>query len=199
MTIHKGSSWGVAAPFPVDAPIASSNKELLQLVNDGERLVGLRGGDLFRTAGGGHDRLRQNDPTNLPMHLPVDVIDVELDEARAARFVTHMIGHSRTWRIMLAAMNVDFWRSYQLGPRSHPGDGVIDLYTARLGAGDLFKVAPRAKLGTHVPHPRIELQRSTDVSVVLPKPIRLWTDDVSVGLARSIRCTVQPDQLTVVV
>jgi diacylglycerol kinase family enzyme len=133
------------------------------------------------------------------MHLPVDVIDVELDESRLVSFVTHLIGHDLGWRSIVVAMNVDFWRSYQLGPRSHPGDGVIDVYRAKLSPGDIFKIAPRAKMGLHVPHPKIELQRSSEVLVRVPRQVRLWTDDIKIGTARSLRFSVRPDALTVVI
>jgi PII-like signaling protein len=191
----------VANVFPPGAPTASSNRELRRLVLAGETTIGLTGGELFRTVGGpgAGDRIRRNDPSNLPMHLPVDVIEVQLDEQRTERFVTHLFGHDRLWRTLVAAMNGDFWRQYQLGPRAHPGDGVIDVYSANISSSDLIKVAPRAKTGTHVPHPSIALLRSSQPDLTLTRRIAFRADDEPVGTARHLQFLVHADAVTIVV
>jgi hypothetical protein len=207
MTIVKGSQWGVHRPFPVDAPVANSNRDLHRLVRAGERLVGLTGGDLYRTVGGSDDqnrlmnqtRLVSRDPENLPIHLPVDLIEVSLDDRLVGQFSTHLVGHDPRWRHVVAAMNCDFWRAYRLGPRAHPNDGVIDTYVADLPVSDLLKVLPRARTGLHVPHPAITLSRSGCVELTLPKRLRFAADDVPVGRGRLVRLTVLPDALTVVI
>jgi hypothetical protein len=201
VSIAKGSNWGMSKIFPADSPIAASNASLRRLVLDGATTIGLSGGDLFRTVGGATtgDRLRRNDPDNLPAHLPIDLIEVCLDDTRTERFVTHLIGHDRLWRNIVAAMNADFWRRYQLGPHAHPGDGVIDVYTARLAPADLLKVAPRAKSGTHVPHPAIALQRAAEMEVILPRAVILQADDEPVGKATRLCFRVLADAITVVV
>ena len=201
MTILKGSQWGEHGEFPADAPVAATNRELHRLVAAGERLIGLTGGDLYRTVGGGpnHARLTVSDPANLPVHLPVDLVEVFLDDRRVSTFTTHLVGHDIRWRHIVTAMNCDFWRSYRLGPRSHPNDGVIDTYVADLPFSDLLKVRPRARQGLHVPHPAITLSRSGFVELALPKDLRFVADDVPVGRGRLLRLTVVPDALTVVV
>jgi diacylglycerol kinase family enzyme len=201
MSISKGSEWGVNAPFPPNTPIARSNVELRQFVVEGTHTIGLRGGDLWRTVGGASagSRLLQNDPDNLPSHFPVDLVDVTIDEEKVHRFVTHLIGYNFTRQNWIAAMNVDFWRSYQLGPHAHPGDGVIDVYTGELQPGELAKVAPRAKTGTHVPHPRIVLARNDQPVVTLKSPLQLRADDERIGKGRRLQFSVVPDAITVIV
>jgi hypothetical protein len=204
VTIGKGLDWGVAAPFPEGAPIANTNRELRQLVLSGSLIVGLAGGDLFRTVGGSplspphNARLRSDDPAHFPIHMPVDVVDVELDDDVKTSFVTHLVGHDFGWRNAIAAMNVDFWGRYQLGPHAHPGDGVIDVYSGALKLADLFKIAPRARTGTHVPHPSIGLQRASVVDLKLRRKLRVVIDDEPFGRASSFRFTVRPDAVTIV-
>ncbi len=201
MPIRKGTTWGEHRLFPADAPVARTNQALYALVAAGHLTIGLLGGDLHRTVGGlaAGERILRNDPSNLPIHLPVDVIDITLDQKPAGSFVAHLIGHDPLWHHIVAAMNGDFWRRYQLGPRAHPNDGVIDVYQAHLRTSDLVKVAPRARTGTHVPHPSISLSRNGDVTLTLAKQLRFKADDVSVGSGSQIRLTVRPDALTVVV
>jgi YegS C-terminal NAD kinase beta sandwich-like domain len=201
MSIAKGTTWGVAQEFLPGTPIANSNIELRRLVMAGESLIGLTGGDLFRTIGGATagDRIHRNDPDNLPMHLPVDLIEVQLDESKNEQFVSHLVGHDRLWRTIVAAMNVDFWRRYQLGPRAHPGDGVVDVYSALVSPAELLKIAPRAKTGTHVPHPAISLLRSAQPDLTLRRRVSFRADDEPIGRAMRLQFRVIPDAVTVVV
>jgi hypothetical protein len=201
MTIAKGTNWGTIAPFPDGAPTASTNAELRRLVESGARLVGLLGGDLHRTAGGlaAGGRLLRNDPDNLPAHLSVDVVDISVDGRSAGSFAAHLIGHDVRWTRVIAAMNADFWRRYQLGPHAHPNDGVIDVYDARFSVADLMRVQARARSGTHVPHPAIALTRAASVTLTLDRRVRLRADDLPVPRGHLLDLTVRPDALTVVV
>ncbi len=201
MTVSKGSQWGAPGLLPTGAPIADSNQALFRLINDVSfepgLVVGLTGGDVFRAVGGESvpGRLHTDDS----YFFPVDVVEVVLDEARIVRFAAHLVGHDIAWRRGVTAMNADSWGKYRLGPHAHLGDGVVDVYTYDLAWGDVWRVAPRARLGTHVPHPRIALQRSAEASVLLPRSVVVRADDVTSGRARSLRFTVIPDAITVVV
>ncbi len=199
MTIRKGSEWGTPGQLPADAAIAASNGDLHRLVNDTGfqgRVIGVTGGDLFRSLGG--ESVANRLHTDEAMAFPVDVVEVVLDGQRSVRFVSHLIGHDLSWRVAVAAMNVDLWRQYRLGPHAHPGDGVVDVYSAALAWGDITRVAPRAKNGSHVPHPRIGLKRAEQVSIILPKQLALRADDIRCGRARTLVFTVIPDAITVV-
>lgn len=203
MSISKGSVWGRVGVLPQNARVATSNRHLSELIRavplDGTFIVGLAGGDLHRTVGGPSvpGRLHTADA----MLLPIDVIEAELDHDtnRRIRFVTHLIAHDRFYRNGVAAMNADFWRRYQLGPRAHPGDGVLDVYQATLEWGDIVRIAPRARTGTHVPHPRLLLQRGATAEVTFARRLRVVADDVYVGRATSITFRVIPDAITIVV
>jgi hypothetical protein len=202
VTISKGSSWGTPNPTPPETPFAATNAELFRLVQNGERVVALSGGDLWRTVGGAGagERNRSRDPSSgLPVHFPVDLVSARLGGVDRGLFAAHLIGHNLTWSTIVAGMNVDFWRQFHLGPHAHPGDAVVDLYIANLRVSDLAKVWPRAKAGLHVPHPGISLQRASSVTVELPRPVSWKADDVKIGRARTAELTVQPDALTVIV
>jgi hypothetical protein len=201
VTISKGSSWGTPNPTPPGTPFAASNVALFRLIQAGQRVVALSGGDLWRTVGGvgAGERNRRSDSTQLPVHFPVDLVSVQLDGTTRGLFAAHLIGHNRIWTSTVAAMNVDFWRKFHLGPHAHPGDAVVDVYNAKLRVSDLVKVWPRAQAGLHVPHPAISLQRASRVTVELQRSVRWWADDVRIGRGRIANLTVFPDALTVIV
>jgi hypothetical protein len=201
MTISRGTEWGSAAPTPEGTPFASTNAELFALVQDGVTQVALSGGDLWRVVGGrsAGDRNRRNDVGDLPFHFPVDLVEITLDGNRTVRVAAHAVGHDLLFRHVVAAMNVDFWGRYQLAPRAHPGDGVADVYTATLHLSDVARIAPRARTGTHVPHPAVHLQRRDTGEVELPRAVPIRADGVRVGRSRTLRFRVLPDALTVIV
>jgi diacylglycerol kinase family enzyme len=96
-------------------------------------------------------------------------------------------------------MNAQWWRKWNLGPRSHPNDGTVDVYEAQLKLSDLPKIHARLHHGSHLPHPRIKATRSAAVQVALPSPLPVALDGEVVGRFKDFSFRIQPDALTVVV
>jgi diacylglycerol kinase family enzyme len=96
-------------------------------------------------------------------------------------------------------MNAQWYGPYDLGPRSHPDDGLLDTYDARLPLSDLPKVASRARHGAHLPHPGIGERRTRATEVSFDRPLSLELDGVMVGRFRNLAVRVEPDAIRVVV
>jgi hypothetical protein len=159
-------------------------------------VLGLIGGDLCRTLGGAGDRARLRSAA--AMTFSVDLGTVVADGQRYW-FVAHLIAHSRLWRRAFVAMNAQWYGTWDLGPRSHPNDGLLDTYDARIPLGDLLKVRRRVELGAHLPHPGIRPRRTAALEVALAPPLHLELDGVGVGRAGVLEVSVEPDALQVVV
>jgi hypothetical protein len=159
-------------------------------------VFGLLGGDLCRTLGGTGDpgRLRSEEA----MTFPVDVGAV-LADGVAHWFVAHLVARSRLWRRAFVAMNAQWYGGWNLGPKAHPGDGLLDSYDARLRAEDLWKIRTRLSHGLHVPHPRVRERRSAAVQVSFERPLPLELDGVAVGRARRLAVRVEANAMRVVV
>lgn len=151
--------------------------------------IGLTGGDLCHTLGG---------RGRLEVVFPVDLGMAMLD-GRMHLFVAHAIARNRTWTRAVAAMNAQWLGEWNLGPRAHPNDGLLDVYEGHLTFGDLPKVRARLHHGVHLPHPRIKEQRRPAVQVTLARPTPVRLDGVLVGSFRDLALRVEPDVLTVVV
>lgn len=200
MTISKGSPYGeTGRPLPPGGVVVASDAEARRVLEEARREgrpfppLQLDGGDLFRTLGGpspGRDAC-----------FPVDLGEVLID-GRLCFFVAHLlVRRGRRWTgYALAAMNAQWMGPWNLGPRGHPNDGLLDVYEGSLRVGDLLAVRRRAALGAHLPHPRIKERRVAAVQVDLPRPmaVRLDGEQVADG-ARRLSVRVQPDALTVVV
>ncbi len=203
MTIEKGQPWGSPGRLPDDGIVVHSDAEARRAVEaarrSGERLpvLGLAGGDLCRTVGGRGDvdRMRSDDA----MVLPVDLGSVLVD-GRQHWFVSHLVVRRPWWRgRTLAVMNAQWYGSWDVAPRSHPNDGLLDVFDSELGLDDRLKVRRRLRSGTHVPHPKIHQQRTAAATFELGRPSVVELDGARVGVARFLMVRLEPDALTCVV
>jgi len=203
MTIRKGEAWGESAPLPADGVLVRSDAEARAIVTEARLsghdapTLGLLGGDLCRTLGGLGDegRLRSAEAMTFPCDLGV----AELDGVRHW-FVAHAIARRSWWRgRTVAAMNAQWLGSWDLGPRSHPNDGLLDVTDGRLPLGDRWKARRRLPTGTHLPHPALTVIRAPSVELDLDPPLGVWLDGDRIGRASTLALSIEPDALRVVV
>ena len=97
-------------------------------------------------------------------------------------------------------MNAQYLGKWDVAPRAHPGDGLLDTYDVRLPAGaSWLPVRSRLPHGTHLPHPGIKERRVGALQVELDRPLPLRLDGDVVGKARVLSVRVEPDALVVFV
>jgi hypothetical protein len=183
--------------------VVASDAEAAEVVAGARRAgvpippIGLVGGDLCRTLGGLGDpgRLRSDDA----MTFPVDLGEVLLD-GRLEFFVAHLVVRNRFWTgRIVAAMNSTWLGSWDLGPKAHPNDGLLDVTDARLRPTELLAVRRRLPTGSHLPHPRMAMRRVPAEQLDLERPTPVHLDGRLVGRFRRLSMRVEPDALTVVV
>lgn len=203
MTIEKGRPWGNPGALADDGVIVHDDAELRQIVEDARSssralpMIGLLGGDLCRTVGGRGDeaRLRSGEA----MRLPVDIVSVEVGGDRYW-FVSHAVLRHPWWHgRIVAVMNAQWIGAWDVAPRSHPNDGVIEVFDADLTLDDKLKARRRLLTGTHVPHPSIEQRRVAEGELTLGRPTSLYLDGTRIGKVSDLRFTVEPSALTCVV
>ena len=203
MTIEKGRPWGSAGPLAVDGVVAATDAEVRALVEQARQAgrppaeVGLVGGDLCRTVGGRGDRARLATPG--AVRLPVDVAAVTID-GESHWFVAHLVARRSWWRgRVVAVMNAQWIGRWDVAPRSHPNDGLLDLFDGSPSLDDRWKARRRLITGTHVPHPAIVQRRTDALELELDPPLDVYLDGVKVGRGRHLEIRVEPDALTCVV
>lgn len=203
MPIQKGQAWGTPGPLPDDGVVVRNDAEARAVIEDARRagrqlpVIGLLGGDLYRTLGGRAteaDRLRSADAVTFPVDVGAVLVD-----GRLYWFVAHLVARNRRWTRVFAAMNAQWYRDWNLGPRAHPDDGLLDTYDAFLRPAELLVVRTRLRHGSHLPHPGIVERRSASVQVSFDRPRSIILDRVAIGPARTLSVRVEADALTVVV
>lgn len=159
--------------------------------------IGLLGGDLCRTVGGPGDPARLSDGGVV---LPVDLVRVDID-GHTHWFCSHLIARRRLWLgRAVVAMNAQWLGDLRLGPRAHPGDGLVDVTDGALPFGDLAEARRRARTGTHVPHPALAVRRTRHHDITVQRPVMIWLDgELVTNAARHLTIDVEPDSLSIVV
>ena len=188
-----------------DGVVVSSDAEARAVVTAARRSgrpippLGLVGGDLCRTLGGGHDPERLHDAG--ATIVPVDLGSVLVD-GRQHWFVAHLVARRSWWRgRIVAVMNAEFHGDWDVAPRAHPNDGLLDVVDVepRLGIADRVRARGRLPSGTHLPHPAIGQQRRPAVQLELDPALSVWLDGEPLGPARALSVRVEADALTCVV
>lgn len=205
MTIRKGEAWGEAGGLPSDGVVVRSDAEARAVVTaarrEGEPLppLGLLGGDLCRTLGGRGDvaRLRSEGA----VRVPVDLGSVLVDGVQHW-FVAHLVARRSWWRgRIVAAMNAEFVGTWDVAPRAHPNDGVLDVLDVSPSFPLLDRLRARGRLptGAHLPHPAVSVSRRPAVQIDLDRPTPVRLDGEVVGEARRLSVRLEPDALICVV
>jgi hypothetical protein len=189
--------------LPADGVVVRSDAEARAVVTAARRkggtppVLGLLGGDLHRTLGGTGDerRLRSSEAMTFPCDLGAVLLD-----GRLHWFVASLVARGPWWRGRAwLAMNAAWLGRWNVAPRAHPDDGLLDTFDARVPAGQRLAVRRRLPLGAHLPHPAIAERRAKAVQTRLDRPLTVWLDGTPVGQARDLSVRVEPDALTIVV
>jgi hypothetical protein len=196
--ISKGAPYGEPGELPAGGVVVRSDAEAGAALREARRqrepfpALGLLGGDLCRTLGGGTGSELQG------VRFTVDLGEALLD-GRLHLFVAHLVARTRFWTRAFVAMNAQWLGAWNLGPRAHPNDGLLDTYDAHLPPGQLLAVRSRLHHGVHLPHPDIKERRTAALQVELERPLTVRLDGAGVGKAKVISVRIQPDALTVVI
>ena len=212
MSIRKGAAWGAPGALAAGAPLYRDDRSaadaLQRAVDDGAQLgdlgeIGLLGGDLHRTLGAPrHDEQDLRD--GRAMRFPMDLGEVRLDGGAPQLFVAHLVAtrtaDGRLWSgRTIIAMNASFRDELDLGPRSHPGDGRLDVTDGSLPLGERRAGRRRARTGSHVPHPQLRERRVRQLEIELDRPLHVRLDGDLVGRARRLELRCLADAVVVVV
>lgn len=201
MAIDRGSGFGEVAPLPIGAPTVTDDWSLRELVLDHRRrgvavpTVGLLGGDLCRTLGGVGDRSRlsSDEARTFAVDLGTAVCD-----GHPTVFVAHLVV-GRPFAGGTAVLQAEWLGDLDLGPRSHPADGRLDVTSGRLRGRQRRTARRRARTGAHLPHPDLDHRQVMELVIESDRPRPVVIDGRSSGRFRRVEIGLEPDALRVVV
>ena len=209
MTIRRGEDWGEHGPLAASAPVCHDDASAAAALSSptqgaaGVPEVGLVGGDLHRTLGGpsrGETELR----TGMGVRYPVDLIEVEATAPDGSVTLHTGLAHlevrgrRRFAGHTVVVMNAAFVGPSNLGPRSHPNDGSLDVTQGSLPRRAWKDGQRRTLTGTHVPHPDLAESRVAELVVEDVGKVGWWLDGVRMPPATRLAVRCRPDAAVVV-
>ena len=204
----RGSNWGVEfgeeGEIPPDAVTAGSDAAAARIVAEARRAgrpvppVVLTGGDLARTLGVVPARAAPVRPFAAPgARFEVDV-GAALVDGRLHWFVAHLVARRSWWRgRLLVAANASFIGRWNAAPRSHPGDGRLDVFDASPRPSVRLAAWRRLPSGSHVPHPDITQRRTAAAQYDLDPALDVYLDGRRSARARTLSLRVEAGALEV--
>ena len=201
MNVERGRDWGRPGSVPNDAVVVESDAEVSDLVTAARRggrdlpVIVLARGDLCRTLGGRGLALPGGSGTRLTVDLGAALLDGKIHW-----FCAHLVArsefHPGRWWVAANAAHRGRWN---LAPRAHPGDGLLDILDVNLSGLSWAAAWRRLPSGGHVPHPEIRYTRTSAIQHSFDRltPVRL--DGQSIGRFRDISVRVEAEALQVVV
>ena len=198
-----GADWGEAGEVPADARTAASDAAAGEIVADARRAnrpipaVVLTGGDLARTLGVVEAGAAPPAAAATGTRVAVDV-GAALIDGRLHWFVAHLVARRSWWRgRLLVAANASFIGRWNAAPRSHPGDGRLDVFDASPPLSVRLAARRRLPSGTHVPHPAITQRRISAAQYDLDPSLDVYVDGRRLGRAATLSLRVEPGALEV--
>lgn len=209
MTIEKGVPWGERVAPPADTPTFTDCAALgahLRTIPTFNSPNNIRQPHEFVL----HDvsfrsllGIDHEDNGNA-IRIPIDVLEVsfvlERGEDQAVALDHVMLGGRLLWDELVLVSNTGFWRSRRIAPRAHPNDGRADVVTvsARMGIRQRLLAWRRARWGTHLPHPAINIEQHAQYHWS-GAPRLLTIDGAHRGIVTSVHVRVVADALVVYV
>ena len=198
-----GADWGEAGEIPADALTAVNDAAAGEIVADARRAnrpipaVVLTGGDLARTLGVAQAGTGEAAAASAGTRVVVDV-GAALIDGRLQWFVAHLVARRSWWRgRLLVVANASFIDRWNAAPRSHPGDGRLDVFDASPRLSVRLAARRRLPSGTHVPHPDITQRRTAAAQYDFDPPLDVYLDGRRLARARTLSLRVEPGALEV--
>jgi len=198
VSIERGRDWGQRGRPPATLQVFDDPLDALDVISTARRAgtapppIGLTAGDLVATLGGpttAYDLAGVEEALNVRVDLGAALIDGTLHW-----FLSHLVAR-RSWlrgRVLIVA-NAAFLGPWNIAPRAHPGDGLLDvLDTTALSVSDRWAARRRMGNGTHIPHPAITVRRPTAAQYQFERALPVRLDGRLVGPARSLSVRVEP-------
>ena len=204
----RGPGWGVdygaAGEIPPDAVAADSDAAAGRIVAEARRSnravppVVLTGGDLARTLGVAQAGTASAPPVAATgARVAVDA-GAALIDGRLHWFVAHLVARRSWWRgRLLVVANASFIGRWNAAPRSHPGDGRLDVFDASPRLSVRLAARRRLPSGTHVPHPDITQRRTAAAQYDFDPALDIYLDGHRLARARTLSLRVEPGALEV--
>lgn len=189
MAIKPGEDWGAPVERSPLLRVALSDRQLAAMATSGaDTPISVAGGDLYRSLGSPRSRRSMR-------RVPIDMIQITVDSG-TFQAVAHVALYRSLWRgSAIAVCNCSEIGSWNVAPRAHPNDGLLDIVevSAEMAVRARWQARSRLVTGTHLPHPDISYERVTTKRWEFERSVHCYVDGERVGRTKTAEVTVLPD------
>jgi len=216
VSVERGAPWGRPASEPATHIVTGDDHDLAAWSGSGAlvRFAPSHASEFARTLG-----LDAGATDGNGTEVAVDVMNVRLEEGAGEPAVnavvvgtapgsTRWFIRSRTVQVAVDGVEVfagratgvviasgQYLHGGDVNPRSHPGDGRVEVQVYALAPGARASMRRRLVTGTHVPHPGVTQRAGRDVIVTARSPLPVEIDGVARARTREVTIHVEPGAL----
>ena len=189
-------NWQFETEITSSLKIATNDREIITLYESGESLIGLQGGDLYKSLGGsGMVDLEANGST---IGLKLDLGQLIVEEsnylfASYCKLLKPIKPWSTVWII-----NSPIIGQRRIAPKSHPGDGWLDVVEFSVPFRQSLKAYKRSSSGDHLPHPQITTSKKRTITINSKRKRGVVIDGKRIGFRKEISISIIPHAIGVV-
>jgi len=188
--------WQFATKSTAELKIASSDRDIVALYEEGESLIALQGGDLYESLGGRGVANGESEKDTVALKLDLGRLNIGQSSYLFASYckVSKPI---KPW-CTLWAVNSPIIGHRRISPKSHPADGLLDIVEFSLPFREFLTAYKRSSSGDHIPHPQIKTSKKSSYTVNSRNKRRVVIDGKKVAYVKQLSISVIPHAISVV-
>ena len=188
--------WTKEVRRPLTLKIAESDKQIAELYEAGESMIGITGGNLFTSLGGNSTLDYPANPTVIACSIDIGCVSIGDDSFYFASTLL-ILELLRPWASTGIA-NTQVSNGNRYAPKAHPGDGFMEEIESNLHMKQAIIARKKLKTGDHLPHPQLRLKKGRAFNYDFTKAKRIILDNKSIGRHKAFSVKVIPHAIQVI-
>tara|TARA_Y100000768_G_scaffold116641_1_gene86171 strand:+ start:5305 stop:5916 length:612 start_codon:yes stop_codon:yes gene_type:complete len=188
-------NWQFATEISPTLKIASNERDIIALYENGESLIGLQGGDLYESLGGRGVSGGESDREAIGLKLDLGQLVIGQSSYLFASYCK-ISKPLKPW-YTIWVVNSPIIGHRRISPKSHPADGMLDIVQYSLSFRQSLKAYKRSTSGDHLPHPQIKTSKKATTTINQKGKRRIVIDGKKIAYSKEVTVSVIPHAIAV--
>ncbi|MEG3587063.1 MAG: hypothetical protein VX353_07215 [Actinomycetota bacterium] len=194
---HLLRTWNKEIRRPRGLKIAESDRQIAELYEAGESMIGITGGNVFTSLGGNINLDYPANSTVTSCSIDIGCLSIERDCYYFASSLL-ILNLLRPWA-STGIVNTQVSNGYRYAPKAHPGDGFMEEIESNLDIRQATIARKKLITGDHLPHPQLRLKKGRSFTYDFTKAKKLILDNRSIGRHKAFSVEVFPHAIQIIV
>ena len=194
---HLLHTWTKEVRRPLTLKTAESDKQIAELYEAGESMIGITGGNLFTSLGGNNALDYPTNSSVISCSIDIGCVSIGDDSFHFASSLL-ILKLLRPWA-STGIINTQVSNGNRYAPKAHPGDGFMEEIKSNLHMRQAVIARKKLKTGDHLPHPQLRLMKGRAFNYDFAKAQKIILDNKSIGRHKAFSVKVIPHAIQVIV